>query len=131
MEQKTKREFVKTPVSSYAVRIEDISTEGDREHWTAGTKWSVIDVKTSEVLGEFVAYAIDPLQGQTVFQGGFGNAGAPWAPWLRAGHVQYRTHGVQNACPEKDIYQQRLNGRDFVRSVLVPIKQEVKIIPAR
>lgn len=126
-EFKTNREFAKTATSSYAVHIEDISSAADREHWIAGTKWSAVDVKTHELLGEFIAYAIDPLQGETVFKGGSGNG---WAPWLRAGNVEYRLHGMQNACPEKDILRQRLNSREFMRSVLEPIKQEVRIIPA-
>jgi hypothetical protein len=129
-EQKTNREFVKASSTAYAVRIEDISSAADREHWIAGTKWSVVDIASNEVMGEFIAYAMDPLQGQTVFQGGFGNAGEPWPPWLRAGHAQYRRPGVQLACPEKDIFQKQLNSRDFVRSVLVPKPQDIHIIPA-
>lgn len=130
-EFKTHREFSKRSKSPYAIRIEDISTRDDREHWIAGTKWTVVDVKTGEVLGEFVAYAMDFLQGQTVFPGGSGNAGEPAAPWLRAGHVQYRKPGLSNACPEKDVYKNHLNSRDFVRSVLYPIRQDVNVIPAK
>lgn len=129
-ERKSNREFVKIQTTTFAVRIEDISSAADREHWIAGTKWSVVDLAANEVIGEFVAYAMDPLQGQTVFPGGFGNAGEPWPPWLRAGHVQYRRPGVQLACPEKDVFQMKLNSRDFVRSVLVPKPQDMHIIPA-
>jgi hypothetical protein len=130
-EFKLHKEFSQQPKSAYAVRIEDISTPGDREHWIAGTKWTVVDVKTDEVLGEFVAYAMDFLQGQTVFSGGFGHAGEPRDPWLRAGHVKYSRSGLSNACPEKDIHQERLNSRDFVRSVLSPIQQDINVIPAK
>lgn len=130
-EFKSKREFVQTAASAYGVKIEDISTPADREHWIAGTKWTIMHLNSSEVLGEFTAFAIDPLQGQTVFKGGTGNAGAPKPPWNRAGNPRYRMTGVQLACPEKDIYQQRLNSRDFVRSVLVPRPQEIRIIPAK
>jgi len=130
-EFKTHREFSERPKSTYAIRIEDISTPGDREHWIAGTKWTVVDTKTDEVLGEFVAYAMDILQGQTVFPGSFGNAGEPSPPWLRAGHAQYRKPGLSNACPEKNTYPNQLASRDFVRSVLYPIRQEVNVIPAK
>lgn len=121
--------FVDSPASQYVVRIEDITTAEDRRHWVAGTRWTVVHQPTGEVLGESVAYAIDTLQGQTKFPGGFGNAGEPWAPWLRAGHVQYDSYKVGNACPPKDISQQRIHNLDFLRSVLVPVHQEMKLIP--
>jgi hypothetical protein len=130
-EFRTRREFSERAKSAYAIRIEDISTPADREHWIAGTKWTIVDVKTDEVLGEFVAYAMDFLQGQTVFSGGFGNAGEPAAPWLRAGHVQYRMPGLSNACPKKDVSQNPSNSRNFVRSVLFPIRQDVNVIPVK
>jgi len=49
---------------------------------------------------------------------------------LRAGHVQYNRKGMPNACPEKDTYQQKVNARDFVLSVLDPVEQPITIIPA-
>lgn len=129
--QKFNRSFVKTSTTAYAVRIEDISSAADRDHWIAGTKWSVVDIATKEVLGEFLAYAMDPLQGQNVFKE-HGNGGSPSQTWRRAGDAQYRLPGVQHACPEKDTTDQRkLNSLDFVRSVLVPKRQDVRIIPAK
>ena len=130
-EFKAKREFIKTATSAYGVKIEDISTPVDREHWIAGTKWTVVHLDSNEVLGEFTAFAIDPLQGQTVFKGGAASAGEPKPPWNRAGNPRFRTTGVQLACPEKDIFEQRLNARDFLRSVLVPRPQEIRVIPER
>lgn len=128
-EPKFVKQFVLRPTSSYLVRIEDISTPEDRKHWIAGSKWTIVDLRTGEILGESIAFAIDMLQGQTKFSGGFGNAGEPWAPWLRAGHVQYKRQKLPNACPEKDRYQKIINNLNFVRSVLVPIEQEMKVIP--
>jgi hypothetical protein len=121
--------FVEAAASQYVVRIEDVTTAEDRLHWISGTRWTVVHQPTGEVLGESLAYAIDTLQGQTKFSGGFGNAGEPWAPWLRAGHVQYDSYKVGNACPPKDIYQQRIHKLDFLKTVLVPVHQEMKLIP--
>ena len=128
--QKFAVSFSEIATSAYLVRIEDISTPEDRLHWIAGSKWTIVEISTGEILGESVSYAMDFHQGQTVFSGGFGNAGEPWDPWLRAGHVQYRKPNLKNACPEKDTSQQRVNNLDFVRAVLIPVWQQVKIIPA-
>jgi hypothetical protein len=113
-------ELVATAASSFLVRVEDISTDEDRSHWVAGSKWTVIDLGSGEVLGESTAYAIDTLQGQTSFPGGFGNAGEPWEPWRRAGHVQYDSYKVGNACPAKDVTGEQVHNLDFLRNVLFP-----------
>lgn len=126
---KLKQEFAPIAESQYVVRIQDVTTQEDRQHWIVGTKWTVVHLPTGEVLGESLSYAIDTLQGQTRFSGGFGSAGEPWAPWLRAGHAQYDTYKVGNACPRKDGYQRKTNNLDFLRTVLVPVQQEMKLIP--
>ena len=116
------RTFVHESASRYMVRWEDISTPNDREHWVAGSKWAIVDLRSEEVLAERVGYAIDTAQGQGP-TGPTGNAGPGSPPWVRAGHAQYRIRHIPNACPEKS---DRYN-LDFVRSALQPVEQEIAV----
>lgn len=122
--QKFSKTFVEIPESRYYVKWEDISTPQDREHWIAGSKWSIIDLKSGAVMAERIGYAIDLAQGRTQF-GTSGAAGSPALPWIRAGHVQYNNRIQSNSCPVKT----ELHNLDFVRSVLKPEGQEMKVIP--
>lgn len=116
------KEFVREPASLYAVRWEDISTAEDRKHWVAGSKWTIVDIRTGEVLAERIGYAIDMAQGQRS-SGPTGNAGGGSPAWVRAGHKQHTVKLHPNACPEKtDLYN-----LEFLRSALEPVEQEVKV----
>jgi len=116
------KEFTREPSSRYAVRWEDISTSEDRKHWIAGSKWTILDIKSGEVLAERIGYAIDRAQGQRP-SGPTGNAGEGLPAWARAGHKQYSMKLHPNACPQKtDLYN-----LEFVRSALEPVEQEVKV----
>ncbi|MBD9403931.1 hypothetical protein IB236_01240 [Acidovorax sp. ACV02] len=107
--------------SRYFVKWEDISTPQDREHWVAGSKWTITDLETGTLMAERIAYAIDLYQGSTKSDS-YGNSGLPW---IRAGHIQQRRPPQDNACPSKT----PLYNLDFVRSVLKPIDQAMKVIP--
>jgi hypothetical protein len=124
--QEFSRTFSSTPVSRFLVSWEDVSTSRDRENWVAGSKWKVVDRLTGEVLAERVAYAIDLDQGRTKWDGGTGAAGEAALPWLRAGNPQYRRYKVENSCPPKSSPRYNL---EFVRAVLQPVAQEMKVIP--
>jgi hypothetical protein len=65
----------------YAITYEDTSTRDERDYWIAASSLKVIDLKTNEVLGERVGYAVDVSQGSRV-----GNR----SPWLWA---------LETACP--------------------------------
>lgn len=105
-----RKEFVQSSSSKYLVRIEDISTPADREHWIAGSKWTIVEIGTGAVLGESTSYAMDVFQGQTF--------GSGMEPWHRAGHVRNTIYGIANACPPKDRSEQVVNNVEFVKAVL-------------
>lgn len=122
--QAFKKLFATEPQSRYLVNWEDISTPSDRQHWVAASRWTITDLKTGELMAERIGYAIDLAQGNTTY-GPTGNVGEPAPPWGRAGNVQYRHSGLANSCPAKN----RTFHLDFLRSVLVPVEQEMKVIP--
>ena len=106
---------VDQPSSQYLVRIEDISTPEDREHWVGGTRWTIVDRKSGATMAESVAYAIDLGQG---------SPHGDMAPWQRAGHPAYRQADLgavgENACPAKT---QGMSHLDFVYFVLTPAER--------
>ncbi len=107
-------EPIQLPTARYGVSYEDISTREDRDHWIAGSRLSVIDRFTGEVLAERVGYMVDM---------GFGSRVNGRRPWL---------HAADHACPSFDRFpggEQRQKGfsmqfrqtADFVEKVLLPV----------
>lgn len=120
------RSFTTEPTSRYLVRWEDISTASDRKHWVAGSRWTIVDNRTGEVMAERIAYAIDLAQGRTEW-GPTGAAGEPELPWARAGHSTHSPNFAASSCPPKT---SRTYNFDFVSAVLRPVPQSVPLPPA-
>lgn len=59
------REEVSELRSQYGVTWEDISTIEDRNHWVAGGRLTVFDLRSREVVGERIGYVFDPALGNT------------------------------------------------------------------
>lgn len=96
------REQLGGPPARYAIGYTNLTDPDDRRMWIAGTKVTVTDTSTGEVMAESTWFSMDPGQGSTA---GFR------APW-----------GFARTCPE-------LKGwvgaptRFFVDTVLKPIKE--------
>ena len=90
--------------SRYSVTWSDISTDEDRKYWVAGGQLRIVDLATTEVLGERIGYVIES---------GFGSTAGGRVPWLIA---------RRNACPpiERNVAKDRL----FVERVLRPMRRE-------
>lgn len=91
---------IKAAPSRYAVRYDDISEPGDRQHWVAGARVTVLDLDTNETLAELTAYAFEPGLGSTA---GFRQ------PWRFAA-----------TCPHRG---SRYATRFFVDQILKPIQK--------
>jgi hypothetical protein len=89
--------------TQYAVRFENFSDIEARRHWIAGTKISIQNVRTKELLAEKVAYAFEP---------GFGSTEGHRQPWLFA-----------VTCSEFNQQRTRATTRFFVDNVLKPIQE--------
>lgn len=63
-----KRSRTTDPQPRYAVYFEDIVDALDRTYWVAGSKITVSDLQTGEILGEKVRYVIEPGQGSRAGQ---------------------------------------------------------------
>jgi len=104
-DMRVKQEEAKDPPPRYGVTYDDLVVPSDRKYWIAGSTVKVIDLKTQEVLGEFVRYAIEPGQGSEAGQR---------TPWLFATGCNMKT-GYGSYSP-----------RLFVDQVLKPIKRGSK-----
>ncbi len=67
------RALVSGPPARYAVSFTNMTDPADRQFWVAGTRVTLTDTQTNEVIGEKVWYAMEPGQGNT--SGGR----SPWA----------------------------------------------------
>lgn len=108
--ERMKKVDLAQPLPRYAVTYQDISTRLDREQWIAGSKLSVIDTQTNEVLGERVGW---------MFDRGLGNRSGGRSPWAFAAY---------NACPEfpklHEQYPRQIGQtRNFTEKVLKPLKE--------
>lgn len=97
------RELVTSHPARYAVSFVNLDDAEGRQHWIAGTRVSVTDTTTNEVIAEHVWYSIDPGQGSTA---GFRS------PW-----------GFAMSCPVL-VGQRGSSTRFFVDHVLKPTKGE-------
>ena len=101
---------LKKPLPRYAVSYEDISTTLDRQNWVAGSKLSIVDLTTNEVLGERIGW---------MFDRGLGDRTGERSPWRFAAY---------NACPKFPLlhgqYPMQVGqARNFTEKVLKPLKE--------
>jgi hypothetical protein len=97
-------EKVSAPRARYAVSFANVVDAEDRKLWVAGTKVTVTDMATSEVLAEKTWYAVEPGQGSTA---------SARSPWLRS-----------QICPATIGWVERAPTRFFVDQILKPKKGE-------
>ncbi|MFW2177068.1 MULTISPECIES: hypothetical protein [unclassified Moraxella] len=95
---RTLTELVKKP-SRYAIDYINYIDPKDREYWVAGTKVTITDTQTNEILAEKTWYALEPGQGSHAGQR---------EPWL-AGAI---------SCPIDG--RESIPTRSFVEKVLIP-----------
>lgn len=68
--QKLVEKPVSTRQSVYGITWEDISTREDRDHWVAGSKFQIVDLRSNEVVAERIGYLIESGFGSTGQGGG-------------------------------------------------------------
>jgi hypothetical protein len=98
------REQISGLPARYAISFVNLAEPSDRARWVAGTKVSITDTQTSEVIAESTWYSIDPGQGGTA---GFRS------PW-----------GFARTCPDLAKSIRSAPTRAFVDQVLKPRKGE-------
>lgn len=96
-------EIVSTPSARYGVTWEDISTQTDRQHWIAGGRLVIIDLRENTVIAERIGFLVDPGQGSR--DGGR----TPWT-WARTN---------DKACPTV-----RGHNLTFVEKILKPTRDK-------
>ncbi len=101
------REVATGPRPRYGVTYEDVIDPADREHWIAGDVLRVIDLETSEVVGERKRYLWDT---------GLGGTGGFRQPWTWAS-------GYGKRCPDGPGRLDEITPK-FVHSVLIPKSEE-------
>lgn len=102
-------EPVATSATRFALDYLDFVDPGDRSLWVAGTKLSVRDKDTGEVIAEYIKYVWDP---------GFGEDATGRWPWQHADGRSDRN------CPTFQNRPIGTDGRYFVDTVLVPAQGE-------
>lgn len=83
-------EVVKETTTRYAVNYEDIGEQGERLHWVAGARVTVVDTRTGQLMAELRAFSFEPGLGS---RAGFRQ---PWrfartCPTLERGSTLYAT----------------------------------------
>lgn len=97
-------ERVSTSRARYAVSFSNMVDAEDRKLWVAGTKVTITDTSTSQVLAEKTWYSVEPGQGSTA------KARQPW--------------GFAKSCPDTTGWIGRAPTRFFVDQILKPKKGE-------
>ncbi|OGA03231.1 MAG: hypothetical protein A3H35_00090 [Betaproteobacteria bacterium RIFCSPLOWO2_02_FULL_62_17] len=83
-------EDIPKSVSNFGISWEDISTPEDRKYWVAGSRLTVIDLRTKSLVAERIGYFIEA---------GFGSDSGGRRPWLTS-------RGPNTTCPS-------LKGEDY------------------
>ena len=91
---------VQKPVSRFGVYWEDISMLQDRKYWVAGSKLTIRDMDTDEIVAERVGFFIES---------GFGSNAGARTPWQSS-------KGDMTTCPVFHSF----SDQDFLFKALIP-----------
>lgn len=95
---------IKTSAARYALDFENLADPNDRALWVAGTKLTVVDKQSGEVIAQLTRFVWDP---------GFGGGASGRWPW------QHANAAISTTCPSAP-NQRSSESRYFVDTVLIP-----------